>query len=307
MALLDAILRAFGTNRVRLRWRWNRLRDDVTRKREGAARRAAWVGYRHKVCPACGHPADRGAAACPSCGAALASAAANRVARVARWVLPTGATLYTGVLTLVHVIVYGAALRRTGLGGLWWLSGTVADDLGAWSTGALVEGEWWRLVTSNFLHLGAIHLLMNSSSLLSVGPLVEELFGRSRFALLYLATGVAGMAASAWWRWDGNAGAAGASAAIFGLIGLCIGYGLRRGGRFGRQLRDQMTRWAVYALVLCVFLPADNVAHAGGGLAGVALGYVVPGAERTARRRIWAALEVACVVVVALSYLLLLA
>ncbi|MEK6606891.1 MAG: rhomboid family intramembrane serine protease [Myxococcota bacterium] len=305
MALLDRILQALGTSRIQLRWRWRRFRDAQERGRLRAARRVEWFGYRHKICPRCAHPADSADRECPSCGAALGSALANRAGRIARWMLPESAGLYTALLTLVHVLVFAVALRRAGLGALVFVPGGAADALGAWSTGALRHGEWWRLVTSNFLHLSALHLIMNSMSLLQIGPLVEELFGRSRFAFLYLATGVAGMAASAAWRWGGPAGAAGASAAIFGLIGVTLGYGLRRGGRVGAALRDAMLRWALWGLIICMFMPADNVAHLGGAVAGVVLGLIVPPVEQEAARGVWSWLEVASATLVAASFYLL--
>jgi hypothetical protein len=73
MAILDDILRLFGTSRVRLRWRWEQWKTTAAQKRNSAANRARVVTYAHKSCPRCGHPADRDARQCAQCGATLSS------------------------------------------------------------------------------------------------------------------------------------------------------------------------------------------------------------------------------------------
>jgi len=89
---------------------------------------------------------------------------------------------------------------------LAWIARTVNADTPAY-TSALIElgakvneliaaGQYWRLVTPMFLHVGAIHLTVNMYSLYAIGPQVERLYGTSRFLLIYLVSGVAGVAAS---------------------------------------------------------------------------------------------------------------
>jgi membrane associated rhomboid family serine protease len=81
------------------------------------------------------------------------------------------------------------------------------------------RGEWWRLFTAGFLHIGPVHLLVNMVSLWFVGRFLEPMYGRLRFTALYLVSMLGGSAAvyvlSA-------AGAAGASGAIFGLAGALL-------------------------------------------------------------------------------------
>jgi membrane associated rhomboid family serine protease len=88
------------------------------------------------------------------------------------------------------------------------------------ATGSLVgvaHGEWWRLVSAAFLHYGPLHLLINMYSLYFAGSLLENVIGRWRFALLYLASGVAGSAGAL--LLSPNSVTVGASGAIFGILG----------------------------------------------------------------------------------------
>jgi len=87
--------------------------------------------------------------------------------------------------------------------------------LGAVHGPEIYAGEWWRLFASCFVHIGAVHLLANLFSLGMVGPLAEGLWGRKRFAILFLASGVASSMAAA--ALNPNAVTAGASGAIWGL------------------------------------------------------------------------------------------
>src|SRR6185436_19765149 len=126
---------------------------------------------------------------------------------------------------------------------------------------------WWRLVTFNFLHIGLMHLLFNSSALYQIGPQVEELYSSQKFVFLYLATGVF----SAFASFAFNIGGAGASGSIFGLIGLMVVYGYRQGGSYGKAIMRQMLTWAVIGFFFGMIIGANNVAHAAGFAAGAGL------------------------------------
>jgi rhomboid protease GluP len=86
-------------------------------------------------------------------------------------------------------------------------------------------GEWWRLLTSTFVHIGIIHLALNMQCLWRLGNLTERLFGNWAFLLLYILSGLGGSIVSLWW--NPNTIGAGASGAIFGIAGglavfLCL-------------------------------------------------------------------------------------
>lgn len=147
---------------------------------------------------------------------------------------------------------------------------------------ALAAGEWWRLVTPVLVHGGLVHLLFNMYFLYLVGPLVEQLYGSVRFALLYVLTAAAGSAAS--FVFGGPAPSVGASGAIFGLCGVLLAVSLVHRpvlDRRGRAIMSQIGGLVVLNLVIGFGFDAlgaaiDNAAHVGGLVAGLWLGLVLP-------------------------------
>nr|MDF9458630.1 rhomboid family intramembrane serine protease [Bacillus pumilus] len=67
---------------------------------------------------------------------------------------------------------------------------------GAKNNGLILDGEWWRLITPMFLHIGLTHLLFNTFALWSVGAAVERIYGSWRFLLIYFISGIFGSIAS---------------------------------------------------------------------------------------------------------------
>lgn len=88
------------------------------------------------------------------------------------------------------------------------------------------SGEWWRLLSAMFIHIGLLHVAMNMWVLWTAGPLVERLLGHSGFALVYLLSGLAGGLASL--AWNPAVVSAGASGAVFGVYGALLAFLLRR-------------------------------------------------------------------------------
>lgn len=182
-------------------------------------------------------------------------------------------------------------------------SSSVLYDFGGLDIQSVAEGQWWRLVTYNFLHIGLMHLLFNSSALYQVGPQVEELYGSQKFIFIYMLTGVTSAVASFFF----NLGGAGASGAIFGLIGLMAVYGYRLGGSYGQAIMRQMLIWGAIGFLFGFAVPnINNVAHAGGFIAGGCLGFVIsPDAPATSRASLnWNAAAIACILVLASSFAL---
>ena len=83
----------------------------------------------------------------------------------------------------------------------------------------VVQGEYWRLFTAMFLHIGLLHLFFNSYALYLYGPAVEKLFGKVKFLVIYIVSGLMGSLLS--YLFSPNP-AAGASGAIFGLMGSLL-------------------------------------------------------------------------------------
>jgi rhomboid protease GluP len=145
------------------------------------------------------------------------------------------------------------------------------DFGGQWRLGA--PDDTWRLLTAMFLHAGFWHIAFNLIALATIGPQVEALWGRLTMLSIFILTGTVGNIASG--LAHPNAIGIGASGGICGLIGVAIGYGHRLGNKGGITLRNDMLKWFAYVIVFGFVVGADNVAHGGGALAGVILGYTV--------------------------------
>lgn len=144
-------------------------------------------------------------------------------------------------------------------------------------------GEWWRLFTANFLHGGLLHIAVNGLALSAIGPTVEQLYGRVRFALIFLLGGAVGFAASTLFV---RAPSLGASAGLFALLGVLLGYAVRNRRSLvpasRRAMIQEILTVAGMNLALGFMVPfVDNAAHLGGFGGGLALGMVL----RPIRRR----------------------
>jgi rhomboid protease GluP len=140
------------------------------------------------------------------------------------------------------------------------------------------DGEWWRLLTSLFIHFGVIHLAFNMWALATFGPLTERLYGSVNYLLIYLIAGVTGSLASISWRPDINS--AGASGAIFGILGALLAAHLRNRKTMPssvlRPLRNSTLVFVGYALLNGFTTKGiDVAAHLGGLTAGFLIGLVM--------------------------------
>jgi membrane associated rhomboid family serine protease len=148
---------------------------------------------------------------------------------------------------------------------------------------AIASGEWYRLLTSAFLHQGVLHIAFNMYALWLVGPQLERALGWPRFLALYLVAGLGGGAAS-YLLSPLNIAGLGASGAVFGLFGAYFVVARRVGAN-----ASQIGGLIVINLVLGFTLPhIDNWAHIGGLVTGVviatAYAHVAPGRSQLARQ-----------------------
>ena len=169
-------------------------------------------------------------------------------------------------------IVFGADPLRPTAAQLLLLGGNAASEV--------QQGQWWRLLTSSFLHIGPVHLALNMLGLLLVGPTVERLYGHWLFLLLYIGAALAGSAASL--HFSASSGVSvGASAAVFGCAGslltMLVRHRRQLPQKFGRQALAGIVLVIVVALVQGLAPGVDNAAHVGGLLAGIALALILPG------------------------------
>jgi membrane associated rhomboid family serine protease len=132
--------------------------------------------------------------------------------------------------------------------------------------GPLVRsGDWWRLVTSAFMHYGPIHLALNMYALYFAGTLLERAIGHWRFLLLYLASGLAGSAGALVNRPD--ALTLGASGALFGVLGAL--FVLERRGHLatGGQIAALIVINLVFTFGFASFIAVGG--HIGGLIGGI--------------------------------------
>ena len=157
-------------------------------------------------------------------------------------------------------------------------------QFGAYSYHLIVEeGEYWRLLTSTFLHAHALHLLLNMGILFLLGSLLEGVYGRGRFLFVYLISAIISSVASL--LFVQNALGVGASGAVFGLIGVAVALGIRYKDRLprrlGRILGLRLLPFIGIDLLLGFFvLPhfnynVNNAAHISGLLTGFIGGIVL--------------------------------
>jgi membrane associated rhomboid family serine protease len=184
-----------------------------------------------------------------------------RMQRLHRWMLgPNPRWLSRGV-ALACVLVFA-------LQGLYfpWV-----ELAGAFNADLVALGEWWRLVTANFLHAfpSPLHLALNAICLLALGLLVERALGSGRAALVMAASALGAMGGSylAGYQW-----ALGASGIVAGLVGGLIWLEFRRPEQLPaiwRIPRQLFVAAVVSETVFLLFIPGiAHAAHLGGFLAG---------------------------------------
>ena len=138
------------------------------------------------------------------------------------------------------------------------------------NVGDLVRtGEVWRLVTHMFLHIGIFHIFFNMYSLYYIGPRVEDFFGKWKYLVIYLGSGICGGLLSIS-MYEGNIVSAGASGAIFGLFGALLYFGYNYRGYIGNIIQSQILPIVIYNLFLGFFIDGiDMWSHIGGFIGGI--------------------------------------
>ena len=143
------------------------------------------------------------------------------------------------------------------------------------NVGSLVKnGEVYRLITYMFLHGGLIHIFFNMYSLYIVGPRVEDFFGKWKFLLIYLISGISGGLLSI--AMNGDVISVGASGAIFGLFGALLYFGYNYRGYIGAIIKSQILPIVIYNLLIGFFISGiDMWGHVGGLIGGIITTYAL--------------------------------
>jgi membrane associated rhomboid family serine protease len=258
-------------NPVRVRFKLRKLASDWRRARERGTD-AVGRDYQHRVCPECTAVADRDATVCARCGAKLGSRTAERLRRLGITAPKVSVSLGLGLLITLCYARLMRASPEAGIDMLFTMAGPVLREHGSWSPSAFASGEYFRIVTSLFLHIGMWHATFNLLALAVVGPHIEDLYGRGPTLFTFFLTGALANLVSGFMNPFGNAGASGA---LMGLIGLAAARGHVQGNAAGRDIRNLMLTWLVYTLLFGILIGADNWAHGGGFVAGGLLGLLL--------------------------------
>jgi membrane associated rhomboid family serine protease len=186
----------------------------------------------------------------------------------------------TWSLIAINVIVYliDTVLARGANGGPLTRSGILDQAL-------VAQGEWWRLITYAFLHapfagggFGILHIGFNMMVLYVFGPVMEDLYGRFEYLVIYLLCALGGGVLTI--LLAPNRPVLGASGAIFGLFG--VGFVVWRRHHLvlrpqSRMLLSQVGSLIVLNLVITFVVPGISwTGHIGGLLVGAALGMLLP-------------------------------
>ncbi|HET7579389.1 MAG TPA: rhomboid family intramembrane serine protease [Bacillales bacterium] len=149
--------------------------------------------------------------------------------------------------------------------------GTITTFMVEWH-GGIEQGQYWRLITPIFLHIGFSHVLFNSFWTVLFAPALERILGKWKFVVAYLGTGIIGNIAT-YYLLDPRTLSFGASGAIFGLFGIYIYMVLFRKDLIDRPSSSIVIWIAVFAVITTFFTQGVNiVAHLFGLIGGLLLG-----------------------------------
>lgn len=248
----------------------------------------ATSGSKAQRCPRCGALNGAGFDRCIRCAAPLGALGAGAEALRAG----AGATLDpkqlwgTKILIGLTALAFSAQMATLLKGGaplmsLVWFSKVPAGHLfrfGAMPLDAEAAlAEPFRAMSAVFVHIGLLHFVMNMMGLATAGRVAEPAVGSARFVVAYLTCGVLGFAANIGMdllvpsMGYGGGVTAGASGAVFGAMGLTLGWLIRMRDRRWRSYAIEMAFYAV--IVNFLVRGVNNTAHVAGLLTGVALGF----------------------------------
>jgi membrane associated rhomboid family serine protease len=169
--------------------------------------------------------------------------------------------------------------------------------------------QYWRFVTSIFIHIGFLHFFFNMYALYIIGQEIERLYGSARFVIIYLLCGIAGSYAS--YKFSPGAVSAGASGAIFGLFGVMAAFAFRYRKELPIGLASEIKRRILPVIIINLAIGfsirvVDNAAHIGGLLTGVALCFLIPykRPHEKATASVWRALLVVCLLIISGAFVM---
>ena len=188
--------------------------------------------------------------------------------------IPREGFYITAIIMDLNILIF-IIMVLSGLGFMSFKS----TDLLTWGANykpLTTNGEWWRLLTNTFLHGGLMHLLANMYGLLFVGIFLEPKLGKTKYALVYLTTGILASVASLYFHEP--AVSVGASGAIFGLYGVFLALLLKKvfPNQFNKAFLTSTLIFIGYNLLMgFAGTGIDNAAHIGGLVSGFIIGLIL--------------------------------
>ena len=185
------------------------------------------------------------------------------------WVTPTIVAVNVAVFVLMVATGVSPISPRTA-------------DLFKWGAdfgpATVLEGQWWRLISAAFIHVGLLHIALNMYVFWGAGTLAERLYGNVAYLVLYLVAALGGSLVST--LWSPLTVSAGASGAIFGVYGAILAFARRAGGQLPPSvvagLQKGVTGFIVYNLAFGLTVPnISNSAHLGGLATGFVAGWLL--------------------------------
>lgn len=264
-----------------------------------------------RQCPACGNQTPVETPECIYCGVRSGQGVSDSYKAASEQIFLHAIITRSSPFTMIFIGI------NVGIFVLMCLAGgfavTSVDPLvlvgfGAKQNALIAEHhQYWRLITSIFIHIGIIHLLVNNYALWIIGQEIERIYGSARFVILYLATGIVGSIGS--YVFNPQATSAGASGSIFGLFGVMAAFAFR----YRKEIPEFISRDIKRRIIPVIFINllfgfsvriVDNSAHIGGLLSGIALALIVPYMRPNERitPAVWRTLQVICLGVILISF-----
>jgi len=215
------------------------------------------------------------------------------MAQRARMFAATRGPVVTHAVVAISVGIYVWTLLQGGAG---TATTDVQRNLGLFGP-AIADGEWYRLVTSGFVHFGLLHVALNSVFIWQVGSMLEPALGHIRYALLYFAALLCGSAGAL--IAEPLALTAGASGAAFGLLGAAA---IALHQRHVNVMRTPIGMLLILNLVFTFAIPGISIGgHLGGLVGGALCGLVLLRPRPPGPRPAWELLVPVAVMVLAVA------
>jgi len=251
------------------------------------------------ICPDCMIPAPVGHQ-CPECVEQARRDFRSGPGRALR-----GGVSATDALLVAIAIPFVIEVILGGPQALFNPTPEILFDMGAMQPIAVADGQFWRLFTAMFLHVGLLHIALNAYFFWLFGRMVEASFGKTWMVLIYVVAGFLASVASYAFG-PVTTLAVGASGAISGVFGAFIAYNYRRRQHAmnAANLRMALTVIVLNAVIAIGYSSIDWRAHVGGLVAGFALGYLADSAGPARQRAVVRFAGVATLVAIGIALVL---